>query len=98
MSKNIENMPFASELLSDKGKNEKRLCKAVVVEFIVIVCLIAVIIGISIYHDYKWSLTETVVVDSGEGEGNATYVTGENSGGVYNGIDNSPKVETNKQN
>lgn len=87
MSNNIENMPFATELLSDKEKNEKRLWKAVFIEFGVIVCLIAAIVGISIYHDYKWSLTETVVVDSGDG--NANYIEGNNNtGGVLNGTNN----------
>lgn len=84
---NIENMPFATELLSDKTKNEKRLWKAVFIEFAVIVCLIIAIIGICIYHDYKWSLTETVVVDSGDG--NANYIEGNNNtGGVLNGTNN----------
>lgn len=87
----IENMPFATELLSDKQRTEKRLWKAVIVEFIFIVLLVAALIGISVYHDYKWSLFDTVVVDSGDG--NANYIEGDNNtGGVINGIDNSSKT------
>lgn len=97
MSNNIENMPFATELLSDKEKNEKRLWKAVFIEFGVIICLIIAIIGICIYHDYKWSLTESVVVDTGLGDGNATFVGGDNTGGVYNGKDSGEKTQANQK-
>lgn len=95
MSNNIENMPFASELLSDRQKTEKRLWKAVVIEFIFIVLLVCALVGISIYHDYKWSMFDTVVVDSGDG--NANYIEGNNNtGGVINGIDYSEETQENE--
>ena len=98
MSNNIENMPFATELLAEKQRNEKRLWKAVIVEFIFIVLLVIALVGVNIYHNYQWSMFDTVVVDSGAGEGNANYVAGDNTGGVYNGIDNSSKTQEDKQN
>lgn len=48
---------------------------------IVILVLIAIIFAQSIYHDYKWSEFDTIVVDSGEG-GNANYIG--NDGDVNN--------------
>ena len=97
MSNNIENMPFATELLAEKQRNEKRLWKAVIVEFVFIVLLVGALIGVSVYHDYKWSMFDTVVVDSGDG--NANYIEGDNNtGGVINGIDNSAKTQEDKQN
>lgn len=98
MSNNIENIPFATELLAEKQRNEKRLWKAVIVEFVFIVLLVIALVGVNIYHNYQWSMFDTIVVDSGDGEGNANYVAGDNTGGVYNGIDNSAKTQEDKQN
>lgn len=50
-------------------------------QWILIVVLIILLAGTSIYHIYQWSQFETVVVDSGDG-GNAGYVG--NDGDVNN--------------
>jgi len=58
-----------------------------------IIVILCVIIGILIgamcfqgwYHIHKWSEFDTVVVDTGEGGGNANYVQGDNQGGIFNG-------------
>ena len=39
----------------------------------------------NLYHIHQWSQFETIVVDSGEGDGNANYVQGDNTGGIFNG-------------
>ena len=48
---------------------------------IFIVILIICLAVVSIYHDYKWSEFDTIVVDSKDG-GNANYIG--NDGDVYN--------------
>lgn len=50
-------------------------------QWILIVVLIILLAGTSIYHIYQWSKFETVVVDSGDG-GNAGYVG--NDGDINN--------------
>lgn len=47
----------------------------------------------NIYHIHQWSQFDTVVVDSGEGSGNANYVQGDNTGGIYNGEGYGPAQE-----
>lgn len=59
----------------------------------VIAILIALLAATNVYHIYQWSQFETVVVDSGEGSGNANYVQGDNTGGIYNGEGNSQAQE-----
>lgn len=43
--------------------------------------LIAIIVGLSVYHEYQWSQFDTIIVDSKDG-GNANYVG--NDGSVTN--------------
>lgn len=50
---------------------------------LLIVGLITTIVIMALFHDWRWSQFETVSLDAGGGYSN--YVTGENTGGVYNG-------------
>ena len=50
-----------------------------------IAILIVGMAGLSWYHIHQWSQFDTVVVDTGEGGGNANYVQGDNQGGIFNG-------------
>lgn len=77
--------PLASEMYEDLKQHAVFLKKMIIGLLIVIGVLIAALAATNIYHIYQWSQFETVVVDSGEGEGNANYVQGDNTGGIYNG-------------
>lgn len=76
--------PLASEIYKDLQKHDQ--FKMVVIKWLVIALTISIIGNVAqgMYHDWKWSQFDTVVVDSGEG-GNANYVQGDNAGGIYNG-------------
>lgn len=50
----------------------------------IILALVAAMGILSWYHIHMWSQFDTVVVDTGEGGGNANYIQGDNQGGVYN--------------
>lgn len=76
--------PLASEIYKDL-KAELRFKNWL------IVALIAALIGLGIYHNWRWSQFETVVVDAESGYAN--YVTGENTGGVHNGTSGSASSE-----
>lgn len=78
------NETLASEIYKDL-KNTIKFLK------ILVVLLVMVIAGMTIYHEYQWSQFETVVIDTGEGPAN--YVGGDNSGGIYNGSDSSTQEE-----
>lgn len=82
--KNTE--PLASEMYADLKRHAFFLK-------ILVGVLLAALIGTNVYHIYQWSQFETVVVDSGDGEGNANYVQGDNQGGIYNGEGNSETPE-----
>ena len=86
-----EKETFASEMYTDLKKHTKFLK-------ILVAVLLAALIVTNLYHIYQWSQFETVVVDSGEGAGNANYVQGNNTGGIYNGESGStPEEEGQKQ-
>ncbi len=70
--------PLASEIYKDlKG--------TILFLKILVAFLLVALVGTNVYHIYQWSQFETVVVDSGEGSGNANYVQGDNTGGIFNG-------------
>lgn len=77
--------PLASEMYADLKETNLFLRKVLVKAFVIIGILVAALAATNIYHIYQWSQYDTVVVDSGEGEGNANYVQGDNTGGIYNG-------------
>lgn len=78
-------LPLASEMYADLKETNLYLRKVLHRAFIVIVALVAALAVSNVYHIHQWSQFDTIVVDSGDGEGNANYVQGDNTGGIYNG-------------
>lgn len=76
---------LASEMYHELKQTNKFLRRIVLGLFVILAITIAGLIGTHIYHIYQWSMFDAVVVDSGEGSGNANYVQGDNTGGIYNG-------------
>ena len=69
----------------------KTMKRFIVIQFIIVVLLILAIVGQGIYHDYKWSEFDSVIVDSKNG-GNANYIG--NDGDVNNYGEDSSSQET----
>ena len=88
-----KNTPLASEMYEDLKKATKFREKLIYILLAVIAALVIALAGTNIYHIYQWSQFDTVVVDSGEWSGNANYVQGENTGGIYNGESGSASPE-----
>lgn len=84
-----ETFPLASEMYKDLQKHDA--FKGKVIAWLVVALIISVLgnIAQSIYHDWQWAQFDTYYVDGGDG-GNANYVGGDNSGGIYNGESSSP--------
>lgn len=87
------NDSLASEMYHDQKQTNKFLRIMIVCMFVLLALTIGGLIGTHIYHIHQWSLFDTVVVDSGEGSGNANYVQGDNTGGIYNGESSSASPE-----
>ena len=87
-----KNMPLASEMYKDLQKHDQFKMRVIIGLLIALLISIVGNIAQGIYHDWKWSQFDTVVVDSGDG-GNANYVGGENTGGIYNGEGYGPEEE-----
>lgn len=62
-------------------------------QWILIAILVALLAATNLYHVYQWSQFDTVIVDSGEGDGSANYVGGDNSGGIFNGESGSAETQ-----
>lgn len=88
-----EKTPLASEMYEDLKKATKFREKLIYILLGVIAVLVVALAGTNIYHIYQWSQFDTIVVDSGEGAGNANYVQGDNTGGIYNGEGGSASPE-----
>lgn len=88
-----EKTPLASEMYEDLKKATKFREKLIYILLGVIAVLVVALAGTNIYHIYQWSQFEAVVVDSGAGSGNANYVQGDNTGGIYNGEGSSTSPE-----
>lgn len=84
--------PLASEMYEDLKRANRFKEKLIYVLLGIIGVLIVALAGTNAYHIYEWSQFDTVVVDSGEG-GNANYVQGDNTGGIFNGEGGSPAQE-----
>ena len=80
------NETLASEMYAEQKKTTRFL-------LIIILILIVALAGTNIYHIYQWSQFDTIVVDSGDGSGNANYVEGDNTGGIFNGTNNSEETQ-----
>ena len=87
--------PLASEIYADLKESNMFLRKLLIGALAVIAILVIALVSTSIYHDYRWSQFDTIVVDS-EG-GNANYVGGENYGGINNGSDSSKSSQEKQQ-
>ena len=74
--------PLASEMYEDLKKHVSFLHKLIIGLLIVIGILVGALAGANLYHIYQWSMFDTIVVDSGEGNGNANYVQGDKTGGI----------------
>ena len=85
--------PLASEMYEDLKKATKFREKLIYILLGVIAVLVVALAGTNIYHIYQWSQFDAIVVDSGEGSGNANYVQGDNTGGIYNGEGGSTSPE-----
>ena len=88
-----EKTPLASEMYEDLKKATKFREKLIYILLGVITVLVVALASTNIYHIYQWSQFDTIVVDSGEGSGNANYVQGDNTGGIYNGEGGSTSPE-----
>jgi len=89
--------PLATEMYEDLKKANQFKEKVIFLLAGIIILLIVALAATNIYHIYQWSQFDTVVVDSTEG-GNANYVGGDNTGGIYNGEGDSPAQEGVQQN
>ena len=76
--------PLASEMYEDLKRANRFKEKLIYILLGIIGALIVALALTNVYHIHEWSQFDTVVVDSGEG-GNANYVQGDNTGGIYNG-------------
>ena len=85
--------PLASEMYEELKKATKFREKLIYILLVVIAVLVVALAGTNIYHIYQWSQFDTIVVDSGDGSGNANYVQGDNTGGIYNGEGGSTSPE-----
>lgn len=88
-----EKTPLASEMYEDLKKATKFREKLIYILLGVIAVLVVALAVTNIYHIYQWSRFDTIVVDSGAGSGNANYVQGDNTGGIYNGEGSSTSPE-----
>ncbi len=78
-SKENENNNFMIDLIEERRTDKKFYRR-------IIIFLICVILVQGLYHTYKWSEFDTVVVDSEDG-GNANYIG--NDGDITNGASGS---------
>lgn len=76
--------PLASEIYGDL-KQDMKFFK------ILTVILVTALLIQGLYHNWRWSQFDRVSVDSSSGP--ASYVQGENTGGVYFGTSSSPSEE-----
>lgn len=85
--------PLASEMYADLKAANKFKEKLIIILLCVIGVLVIALAATNIYHIYQWSQFDTIVVDSGDGSGNANLVQGDNTGGIFNGEDSGKNPE-----
>ena len=76
---------LATEMYRELKKANKFKDKVIIWLCAIVLALVLALAAVSWYHVYQWSQFDTVVVDTGEGGGNANYVQGDNQGGIFNG-------------
>lgn len=91
-----EKTPLASEIYEDLKKATKFREKLIYILLGVIAVLVVALAGTNIYHIYQWSQFDTVVVDSGDGSGNANLVQGDVGGDILNGTDSGQSTQDGK--
>ena len=82
---NIKTEPLASEMYEDLKKATRFREKIIYILLIVVGVLVIALAAANIYHIHQWSQFDTIVVDSGEGNGNANLVQGDVGGDILNG-------------
>ena len=88
-----DNIPLASEMYEDLKKHVSFLHKLIIGLLAVIGLLVAALAGTNLYHIHQWSQFDTIVVDSGEGNGNANLVQGDVGGDILNGTNRGENPE-----
>ena len=91
-----EKTPLASEMYEDLKKATKFREKLIYILLGVIGVLVVALAGTNIYHIYQWSQFDTIVVDSGDGSGNANLVQGDVGGDILNGTDSGQSTQDGK--
>ncbi len=91
-----EKTPLASEMYEDLKKATKFREKLIYILLGVIAVLVVALAGTNIYHIYQWSQFDTIVVDSGDGSGNANLVQGDVGGDILNGTDSGQSTQDGK--
>ena len=93
MEENRNTEPLASEMYKDLQKHDAFKMK--VIKWLVVALVFSIVgnVGQSIYHDWKWAMFDTYVVDSGDGSGNANLVQGDVGGDILNGENNGKDQE-----
>lgn len=82
---NIKTEPLASEMYEDLKKATSFREKIIYILLIVVGVLVIALAATNIYHIHQWSQFDTIVVDSGDGNGNANLVQGDVGGDILNG-------------
>lgn len=85
------NETLASEIYGDLKAELKFRNRLIYILIEIIVGLAAALLCLGLYHNWRWSQFERVSVDSQTGP--ATYVQGENTGGVNIGASSSTPAE-----
>lgn len=88
--------PLASEMYEDLKKATKFREKLIYILLGVIAVLVVALAGTNIYHIYQWSQFDAIVVDSGDGSGNANLVQGDVGGDILNGTDSGQSTQDGK--
>ena len=91
-----EKTPLASEMYEDLKKATKFREKLIYILLGIIAVLVVALAGTNIYHIYQWSQFDTIVVDSGDGSGNANLVQGDVGGDILNGTDSGQSTQDGK--
>ena len=91
-----EKTPLASEMYEDLKKATKFREKLIYILLGVIAVLVVALAVTNIYHIYQWSQFDTIVVDSGDGSGNANLVQGDVGGDILNGTDSGQSTQDGK--
>lgn len=88
-----ERTPLASEMYEDLKKATKFREKLIYILLAVIGVLVVALAATNLYHIYQWSQFDTIVVDSGEGSGNANLVQGDVGGDILNGTNRGESAQ-----